>query len=86
MDIKRTIKQRGLTLAEVAYRMGITAPTLTNIIGGNITINSIRRIADAVGCKVTDFFDDENEVVDHPTQEVNLRCPHCGKEITITVK
>lgn len=93
MDIKTTIKQRGLTLAQVAQRMDITAPTLTNVINGNITLKSMRRIADAIGCDVTDFFADESPGVDAPTVNQDhapgsggIICPHCGRSIQLTAQ
>lgn len=93
MDIKTTIKQKGLTLAQVAQRMDITAPTLTNIINGNITLKSMRRIAYAIGCDVTDFFADESPGVDasaadrdHAAGSGGIICPHCGRPIQLTAQ
>lgn len=93
MDIKTAIKKRGLTLAQVAKRMDITAPTLTNVISGNITINSMRRIADAIGCNITEFFSDETAEVDPSSVDHvgapgsgGIVCPHCGRSIQLTAQ
>ena len=47
MDIKRSIKANGLTVKEVAERMGIN---------GNPSVEVLERIAAAIGCNVGDFF------------------------------
>ena len=59
MDIKSVVKEHGLTLVQVAEGLGITKGGLSQSINGNPTIGTLRSIADAVGCKVGDFFRDE---------------------------
>ena len=71
MDIKRVIKANGLTVKEVAERMGITSVGLSQHINGNPSVEVLERIAAAVGCKVGDFFAPTNTIT----------CPHCGKPI-----
>ena len=75
MDIKRAIKANGLTVKEVAERMGITPVGLSQHINGNPSVEVLERIATAIGCNVSDFF------ALQPTN--TLTCPHCGKSITI---
>lgn len=73
MDVKRVIKQSGYTLDSVAQALGITRVTLSQNLSRNPTINTLQKIADVVGCKLCDFFDDERE------QDPNiLTCPKCG--------
>ena len=59
MDIKKTIKDKGYTISLVAEKMGINRVTLTNMISGNPTYNTMSRVAEAIGCSVVDFFSDE---------------------------
>ena len=83
MDIKSVIKERGWTIERVAAEMptkkngvetkGINRITLTQTLGNNPTIGTLRRIADIIGCQVADFFKDELPQPD------SLVCPHCGK-------
>jgi transcriptional regulator with XRE-family HTH domain len=76
LDIKRAIKQHGLTSAEVANRIGVNKITFSYTINGNPTIESLNRIAEAIGCDVSELFE-------QPSTDV-IHCPHCGGKIKIT--
>lgn len=83
MDIKRVIKEKGLTLEQTATKMGISRITLMQSLGGNPTVNTLQRVADAIGCRVVDFFADELEV--STPQPPTFICPHCGKPLNIDI-
>ena len=84
MDIKRVIKEKGLTLEQTATKMGISRITLMQSLGGNPTVNTLQRVADAIGCRVVDFFADElEESTPHPPTFI---CPHCGKPLNVVVQ
>lgn len=81
MDIKGVIKEHGFTLVQVAEKMGITKGGISQIVNGSPTVKTLRTIADIVGCKVGDFFKDEMSET-----EPTIKCPHCGKELKITIE
>jgi len=83
MNVKGLIKKKGFTIEQVAAKMGVTRITLTQSLSGNPTINTLQRIADAIGCKVGDFFVDE--ISDN--KDLNsLVCPNCGAELELKMK
>ena len=82
MDIKGVIKAHGFTLMEVANKMGITKGGISQIVNGAPNVKTLRSIAEIVGCKVGDFFTDE---MTEPESAPAFKCPHCGKEIHITI-
>lgn len=60
MQITKVIKEHGLTISEVAERMGVNKSTLsTTISHGNMLVDTLRRIAQAIGCSISEFFADE---------------------------
>lgn len=63
MDIKKAIKAKGLTIKEVAERMGIAREGLSNHINGNPSVQVLERIAAAIGCEVGDFFENSGDFV-----------------------
>ena len=75
MDIKGIMKQYGMTGKELAERMNVTTVTISNHINGNPSVEVLTRIADAIGCKVGDFFESSNDDA--------IKCPHCGGKIKV---
>ena len=71
--IKYLAKDRGFSMEEVAQALGITRVTLSQNLSRNPTVNTLQKIADVIGCKVCDFFDDER--VEDPN---TIICPKCG--------
>lgn len=93
MDIQGTIKRRGYTQAKVAESLGMNTGNFSVMIRGNITVDNLRRIADAIGCSVTDFFADETVAVDAVQVDHvgtpgsgGITCPHCGRSIQLTAQ
>ncbi|WP_308547444.1 helix-turn-helix transcriptional regulator [uncultured Parabacteroides sp.] len=80
LRIKEAIKEHGTTINEVSEKMGISRFTLSTHINGNPSTEILLRIADAIGCPVTELFE-------HPNKDsLSLTCPHCGKDINIKVE
>lgn len=77
LRIKEVIKERGTTVQDLAERMGITRVGLSQHINGNPSVEVLERIASALGCPVTELFEQPK------TDTVSLTCPHCGKNINI---
>ena len=75
MRIKEVIKQKGMTAKELAAKLGISEGALSLAINGNPTVETLEKIASALGVSVSDLFAAPKEGVIH--------CPHCGKSITI---
>lgn len=74
MRIKEIAQYRGLTLQELAAKMGVTYQSLFNIMTGNPTLNKLKEIADVLDVNVSDLIDDEKN---------HMRCPHCGGIIEV---
>lgn len=77
LNIKRAIKENGLTSIEVAKRMDITTVGLSQHINGNPSVETLERIAKVIGIDISELFD--------KTNDNNLTCPHCGKSIKINL-
>ncbi|MDR0866575.1 MAG: helix-turn-helix domain-containing protein [Candidatus Symbiothrix sp.] len=77
MRIKEVLKEKGLTVNEVAIRMGVSAPSLSRAINKNTTVEMLDKIATAVGCSIS-------ELIEKPPKPPKVfQCPHCGKDIHI---
>jgi len=64
MDVKRIMKQKGVTFEQLAAKMGQTKGTLSASIGkdGNPTLKKLETIAQHLDCSVGDFFNDEQAI------------------------
>jgi len=75
LNIKRAIKAYGIEVREVAKRLGISPTGLSQHINGNPTIETLERIANAIGCDVSDLFE-------QPKQGA-FTCPKCGAVLEV---
>jgi plasmid maintenance system antidote protein VapI len=57
LNIKAAIYLRGKTPTWVAKKMGVKLPTLSEMINGNPTYDTMVRIAEVLGCDVAELFD-----------------------------
>ena len=85
MDVKAIIKEKGMTIEQVASMMDITRVTFTQNLSRNPTLKTLQRIADVLGCSVGEFFRDELKP-SVPENGSSIVCPHCGKHIRIKVE
>lgn len=57
LNIKAAMELRGLTQTKVAKRMECSMATLSQIINGNPTLQSLESVAKALRCDVAELFD-----------------------------
>ena len=82
LKIKEALKKRGLKQIDLAERLGINRVSLCRLLSdkNDMRISTIKKIADAIGCDVAEFFAPE-ENADHNT----ITCPHCGAKLVINL-
>lgn len=56
LKVKDLIKQKGMTMQQFAEMLGVTRDTLTRNINGNPTLETLIRIANALGVDITELF------------------------------
>lgn len=56
--IAEALRTAGLTLTDLAQRLGVTPASVHQYIYGNPTINVLARIAEALGCRLKDLIRD----------------------------
>ena len=57
LDIKRALFEHNMSQVELARRTGVNAPNISAIIkDGNPTIARLTKIAEGIGCDITDLF------------------------------
>lgn len=74
MELKVTecCKRRGITLQELADKLGVARSTLANtLVKKNPTLDTLEKIARALEVKVSDLFVEEQD-------KNSITCPKCG--------
>ncbi len=56
LDIKSKIKEKGYTVTSLAKEMGITQVSLSRIINGNPTVDTLQKIAQILDIDIKDLF------------------------------
>jgi len=78
LRIKEAIKEKGLTVKDVAKKLGMSSPSLSDAINGNPTAEKLERIASALGVPVSDLFDEPKGNA--------FQCPKCGNDLHVEIK
>lgn len=76
LRIKEVIKEKGLSIQEVADKMGISRVGLSQHINGNPSIEVLERISKAVDVPIWQFFTSKEEILEH--EKDSITCPKCG--------
>lgn len=82
LSVKELCKEKGLTIQDLADKMEMKRESLSRAINGNPTLETLEKIANALGVELWELFADPKKV---KHSEGSILCPHCGKEIYIEV-
>ncbi len=85
MRIKDILKEKGMTVQELADKLGISRQALSKQIQGKLLVETAQNIAEALDVPMWQLFADPSDI-QVPVNGNTLTCPHCGKEIKIEVK
>lgn len=78
LNIKKAIATKGYTSKEIAGMLQISTVSFSKMINGNPTVDTLEKIANAIGCDISDLFD-------RPSDNT-LHCPNCGAELELKKK
>ncbi len=79
LRIKDLCKEKGIGIAELADKIGMSRVSIGNFIARRQWPSSeaIRKIADALGVEVSELF---------APRRNTFTCPNCGAEISVTLQ
>lgn len=89
MRYKEVLKKYGITQIELAEKLGINRVSVSRLLSDNndMRVSTIMKIANAIGCSAAELFDDvPQQEAEETAQRLSFVCPHCGKEIEMTIK
>lgn len=80
LRVKEICKEKGITIQELADNMEMKRESLSRAINGNPTLETLEKIASALGVNISELFDQPKN------NTAGITCPHCGKNINIKVE
>ena len=81
LRIKEICKQKGVNIAELGRLIDVSKSGVHSMLTtGNPTLETLEKVANALDVPVSDLIADPRS--DKP---VNNLCPHCGKELHISI-
>ena len=92
--IREIMKKKGVNAEQLAQSLGISENSVYVKLRGNITLNALYDIAQALDCEIADFFpvpegyrhwkvSGETAPRKTQTQEMEIFCPRCGQRFTM---
>ena len=83
--IKEILKEQGVTINELADKLGISRVKLSTKINGTANIVSYEKIATALNVPMWQLFASPEEI--QPKSDgASITCPNCGKEFEVELK
>ena len=90
LNIKKILRSQGREQQDLYDILGISKQAFYARVSGNVTINGLKQIADALGCRVVDLLIEPceqivpTECVDNEPVITNLiECPNCGTKMHV---
>lgn len=70
--IKELLKEKGITISNLAEQIGTTQTSLSRALGdnGNPTYETLNKIANVLNVEMSELF---------KSNGLSITCPHCGK-------
>ena len=82
MRIKEILKEKGITLSQLADTMGVSRQALSRQVAGKLLVEKAEEIATALNVPMWQLFASSEEV---QKGNSNIVCPHCGNPIKVTI-
>lgn len=86
MRVKEIIREKGLTVEKLADMLGISRQALSRQINGKLLVETAEKIANALGVPLWQLFASPDEVQKEGAVAPVLKCPYCGREISLDIK
>ena len=89
--IRDIMKKKGISSEQLAQVLGVTIGAVQTKLRGNITLNALYDIAQALDCEIADFFPVPEGYrhwkvsgEDAPKRDMELFCPKCGTKFSVS--
>ena len=81
--LKVILKDKKMTYQDLADALGISQSAVKQIINGNPSETTLKKIADILDVPMWQLYIAPEEI---SNENSGLKCPHCGKELEFIIK
>lgn len=85
MRIKEILKEKGISVQELADTLGVSRQALSRQIAGKCLVETIEKIATVLDVPVWQFFVTPEEVVANHKDTFSFACPKCRTKLNIVI-
>ena len=90
LNIKKILRSQGREQQDLYEALSISKQAFHARVSGNVTLNNLKQIADALGCRVVDLLIEPREqivsterVEKEPVITNLIECPECGTKLYV---
>lgn len=84
MRVKEILKEKGISVSELADMLGVSRQALHRQMQGRLLVGTAQKMADALGVELWELFKAPGPPPS--PHRCELDCPHCGKPIRVELK
>lgn len=81
MRIKEILRDKKMSVTQLAELMSVKQESLSRTINGNPTKDTLQKIADALGVHISELFEQPKKEVEN-----EIKCPKCGATLELKEK
>lgn len=85
--LKEVMIEKSISNVDLAKMLDYTTVAISNMVTGKTlpSIKTLEKISELIGVPAWQFFVDPKTMQEESRNEAHIICPHCGKEICVSV-
>ena len=86
--LKEIMTEKSISNVDLAKLLGYSTVAISNMVTGKTlpAIKTLEKISEMIDVPTWHFFVDPKTVLEQKPNEAHITCPHCGKEISISLE
>lgn len=85
--LKEIMIEKSISNVDLAKMLGYSTVAISNMVTGKTlpAIKTLEKISEMIDVPAWQFFADPKTMMEQKPNEAHITCPHCGKDICITI-
>lgn len=85
--LKEVMAEKSISNVDLAKMLGYTTVAISNMVTGKTlpSIKTLEKISELTDVPTWQFFVDPKVMQEQNRNEAHITCPHCGKEVCVSI-